>query len=293
MIRSMTAYGKGIAEDSSVRFAVEIQSINRKHFDLNINLPKELSGYEPEVREWLKGMISRGQVSLRVTFSAHSSVLSKLVINWGAIEQYQNAIQQLNTFLKTEEDSKLLLRFLLGQPSIFTQEPVQDNDRIRDLLKEAVLLALANFIKMKEEEGKAIIQDFESRLHLMSTLLSQIQLIADQTPSKYREKLLKRLEEVNGQIEITDQRILTEIALFAERVDITEEITRFYSHLSQFRIMMSSPEPVGKNLEFLLQELFREINTMNSKLSDLKGIQLCLQIKGELEKIREQVQNIE
>lgn len=289
----MTAYGKGIVESNCGRFAVEIQSINRKHFDLNINLPKELSGFDPEIREWLKGVVGRGQVSLRVTFSSQSNTLSKLALNWGVVEQLQSAVHQLNAFLELEEDRKALLQFLLEQPSIFSQEPMQGDDGIREPLKEAILTAVSHFLRMKEEEGKAIVADFESRLTLMSSLLSQIQLIAECSPSKYREKLLKRLEEVSGQIEITDQRMLAEVALFAERVDISEEITRFYSHLSQFRSMMVSKEQVGKNLEFLLQELFREINTMNAKLSDLKGIQLCLQIKGELEKIREQVQNVE
>ncbi|KAF3361431.1 UPF0701 protein YloC [Chlamydiales bacterium STE3] len=295
MIRSMTAYGKGVAESPAGRIVAEIQSINRKHFDLNINLPKELAFFDPEIREWLKTAVGRGLINLRISLLNQNRNLGKLALNLCLLEQYKAAFEELQSQLNvpTLSDERFLY-FLLEQPSLFSYESMQEDSSLKNLLKEAVDQALQNFLDMKVEEGQALVKDFSLRLKMIHASLESIEPIIKSSPGKYRDKLTKRLIEISENQELVDQRILVEVALFADKVDVSEEMTRFQSHLAHFdQLIHGQGEVGGKKLDFLLQELFREINTMNSKMSDLKGAQLCLQIKGELEKIREQVQNIE
>lgn len=293
MIKSMTAYGKSQIENEAGRITVEIQSINRKYLDLNINLPKELYGFDPEIREWLKPYIARGQVQLRVTFNNLGTLTSKISLNLPLVEEYKKAIEQLSDKLKIESPPESVLELIMQQPQIFSHEVQSEDENLKQLMKIALEKALSQFQKMKADEGQALARDLSSRLKLIEACLEQILPLAQTSPSKYQEKLLKRLQEISNNTEIVDQRILIEVALFADKMDVSEEITRFQSHLAQFYQFLKSEEPVGKTLEFLLQEMFREINTMNAKIGELKGVQLCLEIKGELEKMREQIQNIE
>lgn len=293
MIKSMTAYGKSLVEAEAGRITVEIQSINRKFLDLSINLPKELYGFDPEIREWLKPYIARGQVQLRVIFNNYSTLTSKISLNLPLVEEYKRVFEDLSNQLKLKGSENVFLQFIMQQPQIFSHEAQPEDENLKQLLKSALEKALIQFQRMKEEEGQALAKDLISRLKIIEDSLDQILPIAQASPSKYQEKLLKRLQEISNNLEIVDQRILVEVALFADKMDVSEEITRFQSHLSQFYKFLESDEPLGKTLEFLLQEMFREINTMNAKIGDLKGVQLCLEIKAELEKIREQIQNIE
>lgn len=288
----MTAYGKGQVDNEIGRILLELQSINRKHLEINLNLPRELTSFDPEIREWIKPYIARGQVLLKATLS-QSAAIPKVSLNLPLIKEYKTACQQLSDYFKSASADSVFMQLILQQPQIFNFEVKEAGEGLRNLLKTAFDEAIAQFQSMRIQEGQALLIDLKKRLSLIEDSLEQILPIVEKAPKKYEEKLIKRLEEISANKEITDPRILMEVALFADKIDVSEEIIRFQSHLLQFYNFLNTDEPIGKTLEFLLQEMFREINTMNNKIGDVKGVQLCLGIKGELEKIREQIQNLE
>lgn len=294
MLKSMTAYGRGIFNAPIGQFVIEIQSVNRKHLEIQVMLPRELSQFDVELKKWLASYVARGQVSVKVNAAFHGPVPFVVRPNLPLARQIRDAWDEIAKDLNVEMPN-FDLALLKGTEGLLSFEENRDEEEnYRQVLKQAFEKALKGFIQMKEQEGSVLQNDMIGRLKKMG---QEMKLIEGKTPfatSRYREKLIARLEEIlPGRIE-NEERILREVALFADKIDITEEITRFNCHLTHFEELIHSKElSVGKTLEFLVQELNREVNTIGSKSSELEIARAVIDIKTELERIREQIQNIE
>lgn len=294
MLKSMTAYGRHSVVTEFGRFTVEIQSLNRKHLEINIFLPRDFSRFETYVRNLIGQHIHRGQVNVKVTIAITKDAAVTVTPNLPLLKQYKSAWDILQKELSLTSDDSAFFSLLSKESGIFlNEENLTHEIDIEAGLKVAVEKALGELTEMKLHEGKTLQQDFERRLDFLRTSIKTIAARVPGSTQKYRQKLLERIQEVAESSEL-DDRLIKEVAIYAEKVDVTEEIVRFQSHLDQLdKIIRSETESVGKTLEFLIQELHREINTVASKSSDVEISKIVIDCKSELEKMREQVQNIE
>lgn len=290
----MTAFGRAVLKTIEGVFTVEIQSVNRKVCEINTFLPRELACFDLEVRSWLLSRISRGQVTVKVFFTFEGSSPFTVRPNIPLAREMLKAWQQLTKELDIAS-SEAFLQFLGRREGIFVfEENAEEKGCYREGLKTCLEAALVPFLQMKEFEGKELQNDIEARLEKLRLYLKQIEGFVPNCTEKYREKLQARLSEMLTGDGEHEERLIREIALFAEKIDIAEEITRFACHLNHFHELVHNNEgAVGKTLEFILQELNREANTMGSKSLDLAVARCVIEIKSELEKIREQIFNIE
>lgn len=295
MLKSMTAYGRANTKTAVGLIVVDIQSVNRKHLEINVLLPKELELFDCEIKKWLMPFISRGSVSVKISASFENKVPFTIRPNLPLALQIKEAWDQIASHLHIDNGSEFDLSLLAGVEDILIIEENRENEGIyREALKHAVELALKGFMQMKTHEGAILQADIADRILKIHQLMKKIEERTPHAPQKYRAKLMERLEEIMpGHIE-NEERILREVAVFAEKIDVTEEVIRFFCHLSRFEeFMQSETSSVGKTLEFILQELNREVNTIGSKSADLDISHFVIDIKSELERIREQIQNIE
>lgn len=296
-VKSMTAYGRGIFSCSYGVFTVEIQSLNRRHLEVNIQLPKLFSRFDPEIRRLILSSVSRGALNVFVTWHPSSEHGARVIPNLSFAKGLKGAWELLARELGYEE--KIPLSLLAREESLFLyEESVEDEKGYQEALITALQRALEAHLTMRLTEGKTLCQDLLERIKQLEASIQQVEAFAHAGSDKYRQKLTSRLKELLGGASEMEERILREIAVFAEKVDITEEIVRFKSHLAQFTQLLEAPlraptETKGKTLEFLLQELLREVNTMSSKSAEIKVTTQAVLMKAELEKMREQVQNIE
>jgi uncharacterized protein (TIGR00255 family) len=294
MLKSMTAYGRANFHSEIGDFVIEIQSVNRKHLEVNVAVPKELSSFEIDLKKWLSPYVSRGQVNLRVTVSYENA--SPIIVNPNLplARQIKHAWDLIGKHLQLE-DREFDLSLLVNVEGILLfEENMQEGERYASALKQALDLAIEKFARMKKQEGAVLQADIVERIHKIQNWIKVVEQKAPYATKKYREKLLARLEEILPGSADNDERILREVAIFAEKIDIAEEITRFQCHIAHFEeLIHSDMTSIGKTLEFVLQELNRETNTIGSKSSDLEIARHVIDIKSELERIREQIQNIE
>lgn len=288
MPRSMTAYARVKSQEiKGLSWTVELHSVNRKTLEIYMHLGKELLFLELEMRKMIAKLIHRGQVTVKV----HFTKAKKNEIFLPLLKKLKTEFVKLSKDLHLDSE-EVTLPFLLSQ---FDRLSLEDEmgEKIQTELKKTLEDALEDFIKMKEVEGKALTSDIKKRCKLLSEYLSQIEKESRKSPEQYQKKLRDRLKEILSEAEM-DERVLREVAIFAEKVDITEEITRMRSHLQQTEELLQSKEDsVGRKLDFLIQEMLREINTIASKTPILEVTKKTIDSKAELEKIREQVQNIE
>lgn len=293
MLKSMTAYGRGSLNTKVGHFLIEIQSVNRKFLEINAILPRELSPFDTDLKKWLSPYVARGQVTVKGYASFEDFVPFVVRANLPFARQLKKAWMEMAKELSVDETFNL--SWLKGTERLLLfEENRQEEENCRQFLKQAFELALKNFLEMKAQEGALLQVDVESRLKKMDDAMHLIEQKSSCATNRYRDKLMARLEELlPGHVE-NAERILREVALFAEKLDITEEITRFYCHLTHFKeLLQSEALSVGKTLEFVLQELNREVNTIGSKSSEIEIARTVIEIKSELERIREQIQNVE
>lgn len=295
MLKSMTAYGRAFVVSPLGRFSVEIQSVNRKHLEINTTLPNECLRFDADLKKWISSVVGRGQVNVKINVSFEETSLVTVLPNLALARQIQNAWYQLAENLQVKVEDEALIRVLSHVPDLFLYvEDLQAEEGYKAVLHQAVHQALQQLSSMKSGEGQALYADISLRLTILTKTLNQIAEKASRATSRYEEKLRERLEQVLGASIENEERILREICLYADRIDIAEELTRFESHLMQMQHLLDSDgQAVGKTLEFLIQELNREINTIGSKSSDVDIARLVITAKTELERIREQIQNIE
>ena len=293
MIKSMTAFGRAEKEVEGRTYAAEIRSVNRRYLEVSVRLPRQLLPLEERVRNLVATRISRGRVDVIVRVRNGSEAISSIEVNLPLAKAYHKALRELNDTL--EIDEKVGLRELLGfERIVVATEPEADLEKTWEPLSSCVSGALDGVDVMRISEGKAIYNDFQKRLHSVEESLSRIKVLAPSVSLEYHDRLKERIAVLTeGKVEIDPNRLAQEAAFLADKSDITEEIVRAESHLSQFRTIMESEGPVGRALDFLLQELNREVNTIGSKAGDAELSHTVVSLKSELEKIREQVQNVE
>ncbi len=291
MIKSMTGYGRGQNETGELTFSVEIKAVNHRYADIGIKSPRFLTPFETEIKKRVQKVLRRGKIDLYITQNHTEALTNRPVVDDLVAKAYVEAFQALKQI--SGLPGEISLEFLAGQKDVMVMKDAEfSRDDLEGCLYRAIDAALAAIQEMRKKEGEATATDIVARLDVLARTLLEIESLADRVPLEWQKKLherLSRLQENDGD----PQRIAQEIAIFADRCDISEEVTRFNSHLSQFRDLLRSDEPVGRQLDFLVQELNREANTMGSKSNDATLTRHVVTLKAELEKIREQVQNIE
>jgi uncharacterized protein (TIGR00255 family) len=290
----MTGYGRGCAQapEHNIRIEVEITSVNRKTLDAQVSCPREWNGLDLHCNEWLKGAFQRGRVNIQI--KAESTEGTKSGLSWSA-QTMDNSLKQLADFAKSRElpfnvDSHLLLELA---KSLKDSTGLPDWQEIKDAIKAAFDIALVDIDVMRVKEGQALAQDLRVRIQELDTLREQIANHAKNTVAAYRDALMDRLKQLKLDLDVNDERVLKEIAIFADRSDISEELTRLASHFEQFNQFIDAEEATGRKMDFLCQEIHREFNTTGSKSSPIEITRAVIEGKNGLERIREQVQNIE
>jgi len=294
-MKSMTGFGRGeaVTPDGGILFRTELSSVNRKQFELKTYLPKEMLPAETELRRIVSSRISRGSLSLRVEAVFQREGDSAVSINHdmmlSLLKQLKSIAEEAGLQHGPQPENLLQVPGILEQKSLdFSGGPVLET------LKKSCLAALDNLIAMRTSEGENLRREFEKRLALLTGLVDRIEPLAAAVPAVQQEKLLRRLAENGLAPDPHDDRVLRELVVFTDRSDVTEEITRLRSHFSHFReFLANSEEALGRNMDFLMQEIFREVNTLGNKAPTPEISPLIVQLKTEVEKIREQVQNIE
>ncbi|HOJ78195.1 MAG TPA: YicC family protein [Bacillota bacterium] len=292
MILSMTGYGRGLTSSPNYTVTIDLKSVNHRYLDLNIKIPKSYSFLEEKIRREVSSKLSRGKIDVVVNIERHLSSDVQVQLNNPLVTAYLNAIREMqsNYSLGGEID----IQSIINLPDVFVVSQIEeDQEEVLAVVTEALVEALNNLIRMRQVEGQTLLQDFNSRILLLKQFQQKIAELSPEVVLSYRDKLTKKIQELTENIEIDPARIATEVAIFAERSDISEELVRIESHLEQFTKILELSEPIGRRLDFLIQELNREINTVGSKANDLQIGQIVIDFKSELEKLREQVQNIE
>ena len=288
----MTGYGEGIASKSGITIQTEITSVNKKQLDIQLSLPKNLICFESDIQKQIKKMVSRGRINGLVKIISSSRPLVEVEINRPLLSSYEDAINEIAG--KNNPKNDISLSTIITQPDIIQLKPVlSDNNLLNEILHKSLANAIGSLIKMKKKEGEELKFDICKRIEKLSNLVDIIDKRSPIVKKNYKKKLTSRLKSEGFEKLMNDERVLKEVALYGERSDITEEIVRIISHLKQMNSHLESKKSVGRALDFLCQELFREINTICSKADDLKIIKSAVTFKIELEKIREQSQNVE
>lgn len=291
MIRSMTGYGRGQGQANGLVFSVEIRTVNHRYGDINVKASRLLLAFESEVKKQVAASLKRGKIDVFINQEPSAESASVPVLNEQVARAYVSLFRQMQKEYQLQ--GEIPLELLAAQKDVLiVEENAVDEEGLRASLRQAVEEALGGLLKMREAEGEATRVDIAARLELIAASLDRIIERAPQVPLEWQQKLAERLQRL-AEDAVDEQRIAQELALFADRCDISEEVTRFRSHLQQLEQLFDSQEPVGRQMDFLIQELNRETNTMGSKSNDAELTANVVAIKAELEKIREQVQNIE
>ncbi|UCG14214.1 MAG: YicC family protein [Deltaproteobacteria bacterium] len=292
MLQSMTAFGRGEALDEGYRFTVELRSLNNRFCDIRVKLPRKYSEFEEDIKKRLSPQFSRGRIEVNVLADESLEKVRHLSMDMELARTYKKLLCELQEELDLE--GSLRLESLLVFRDIFAfQEDQQSREQAWQVLQAALDQAVADCLRMRAEEGVAIESDFMARLGELKVLTKEIESRAPHVVLEARDRLQKRIEDLVGDVELDEARLAQEVAFIAEKNDITEELIRLGSHIEQFRDLLGASGPRGRQLEFLLQELHRETNTIGSKTNDLAIAQAVIQIKTELERLREQLQNVE
>ena len=288
----MTAFGRGEAEAEGFRFTVEVRSVNHRFCDIQVKLARRYSHFEEEIRKRVASSFSRGRIEVTVTADEALEKAEHLAVDLELTKTYVRLLRSLQEELGLGGD--LRLEALLTFRDIFTvREDETTHERAWAVLAEALNGAVTACLRMRAEEGAAIAADFSRRLRHLGELVSEIEARAPVVTQEARDRIRERIQVLLGEVPVDEGRLAQEAAILADKGDITEEVVRLRSHLRQFRDQCQAEGPRGRQLEFLLQEIHREINTVGSKANDLVIAQQVIQAKAELERVREQVQNVE
>lgn len=291
-MRSMTGYGMGQFQNENIYFKVEIKSVNSRYSEFNIRMPKTLIAFEDRVRKLLKEEISRGKVDVYINYNFLSQSDTKVVADAHLAGEYLKAFEDLRDELGLI--SEISLRDIYTMEGVITTiSNDDDKEELWEPLKSAVTIALNQFVEARELEGAALKADFEEKL---KDITACAEFIRDKAPSVIEEntkKLRENIEKNLNKDELDLQRLTTEVAIMCDKLSIDEEIVRIFSHLLQFNDIINRCNSIGRNLDFLVQELNREVNTVGSKTSDIEILNKVVELKSHIEKLREQIQNIE
>lgn len=292
MIKSMTGYGRSQQVIDGREIVVEIRSVNHRYFEFSARVPRAYGYLEEKLKSFLQGSISRGKVEVGVTIFNVEGKDAMIEVNRSIAQGYVDALRAANEDLCLKDD--ITLSKLMRLPDIFNVvKAEEDEEAVWNSVKIAAGEAVENFVAMRKAEGTKMTEDIGSRLRYIEELVDSVEKRSPEVTRLYRERLYNKLKNILEDKNIDEQRILTEAAIFSEKTAVDEETVRLRSHIHQFRTLLGSEEPVGRKLDFLIQEFNRESNTIGSKAQDIEVTRTVVELKSEIEKIREQIQNIE
>lgn len=292
MLKSMTGYGRAQKILNGRDILVEIRSVNHRYYEYSSRVPRTYSYIDEKLKSLLKQKVSRGKIDVNVSINNIEGRDTEIAINKGIAEGYVNALRSVAEELNLEDDIKLSK--LIKLPDIFTvQKTPDDEEQVWNDVAEVAGEALDRFVEMREKEGQKLRTDVLEKTAIILEMVGKVEEISPQTTENYRKRLYQKISELLENKDIDNQRILTETAVFAEKIAVDEETVRLRSHISQLTDLLDTGDAIGRKLDFIVQEMNREVNTIGSKAQDLNITKLVVDMKAELEKIREQIQNIE
>ena len=292
MIKSMTGYGRSQQVIDGREIVVEIKSVNHRYFEFSARVPRAYGYLEEKLKSFLQGSISRGKVDVGVTIFNLEGKDALIEVNKSIAQGYVSALRKANEELDLKDD--ITLSKLMRLPDIFNViKNEEDEEAVWNDVKTVAAEAVDNFVAMRKAEGGKMTEDIGSRLEYIEKLVESVEKRSPEVTRLYRERLYNRIKDILEDKNVDEQRILTEAAIFSEKTAVDEETVRLKSHIHQFRALLGADEPVGRKLDFLIQEFNRESNTIGSKAQDLEVTRTVVELKSEIEKIREQIQNIE
>ena len=292
MVNSMTGYGRSIMHLGGADITVELKAVNNRFLDLSVRLPRSLSYCEDKIKQELQRRINRGKVDVYVTYLKEQGEQVEVKPNLSAAKGYAAALRAIDEELGTHSEINALTLARFSEIFTVTRE-VSDEESVWNDVKQVVVAAADNFNAMRAAEGEKMAQDALDKLELIEQTVALVEEKSAPRLEAYRQKLLGRMQNVLGTAGIDEKRILEEAAIYADRTAVDEETVRLRSHIGQFRDIVAKGGPIGRKLDFLVQEINREINTIGSKAADLEITGYVVDLKGEVEKIREQIQNVE
>ena len=294
MIRSMTGYGRAQAIVGTINVTVELKSVNHRYFEFNSRVPRNYGFLEEKLKSFVGSLVSRGKVECYVSVENLEDSDVEILVNHGLATSYLKAYRELAERNELDIRDELAISSLVRNSDIFTVHKQEaDEEKIWEAVKSVAAEAVAKFIAMREAEGEKLKNDVLSRADFILNKVSLIEERSPETVKEYNDKLLSRINEFLSDVQVDEQRLLTECAIFADKVAVAEETVRLRSHIDQLGQFLNSTEAVGRKIDFLVQEMNREANTIGSKAQDVTIARCVIDIKAEIEKIREQIQNIE
>lgn len=292
MLKSMTGFGRAVEEIDGYVITVEIKSVNHRYFDFSSRIPRQYGFLDDKLKSYINSKVSRGKVECYVSVDALDTEDAAVVINKTLASAYVKALKELSEEYSLKEDFGTA--FVSRLPDVFVLKKAdEDEEKIWQLVKSVTDEAIEKFIQMRAVEGAKMKEDVASRAEYILDCVSFIEERSPQTVKEYNDKLVERVHEIIGDVSLDEQRIIQEIAIYADKVAVAEETVRLRSHIAQLKTFLESEEPIGRKMDFLVQEINRETNTIGSKANDVEIARKVVDIKAEVEKIREQIQNIE
>lgn len=292
MLKSMTGYGRREEIVDGKKILCEIKSVNHRYADYNIKVPRHYGFLEERVRNLVSGYIKRGKIDIYIAIENFSEADKEITVNLELAKSYFNALKELRDSLGLRDD--ITASGLSKYPDIFVaKQKEEDEESVFETLKKVLIPTIESFVAMREREGERIEKDLKARVMYMESLAKKIEERSPETVKEYSSKLYQKIKEVLEDRDVDEARLLTEVAVFADKVAVNEELVRLNSHFEEFLKIISTPEPAGRKLDFLIQEINREINTTGSKAVDIEIAKTVVELKAETEKLREQIQNIE
>lgn len=292
MLKSMTGYGRREAVTEGKKILVEIKSVNHRYSDYNIKVQRHLGFLEDKIRKYVSKSITRGKVDVYLNVENFETADKEISLNRAVAKNYIDVLYRLRDEFGLKDD--ITVTSVARNSEIFQTERLEeDEEQLWNTVCNVLDGALDDFVAMREREGARIEQDLCERINYMKTLVSKVEERSPQTVQAYSDKLYEKIKEVLDGKEIDEARILTEVAIYADKVAVNEETVRLISHFAEFDNIINSGEPAGRRLDFLIQEINREVNTIGSKAGDIDIAKTVVELKGEIEKLREQIQNIE
>ncbi len=292
MIKSMTGFGRGDCMEDGNNFAVELKTVNNRYCDAYIKIPKQVSFLEDKVRDIVVKSLSRGKIDVFITYENLSEDSKDVIFDESLVKAYMKSLETLRDTHGLKDDISVSL--ISGFPGILKiQKADQDEDKLWSTLKTALDNAIYSLVGMRENEGKKLKENINEKINTIEKNVHKVKEHAPEVIKDYKQKLTSRIDELMDQRVPDEARLAMEIAIFADKCSIDEELVRLSSHINQMRQTLDLEEPVGRKLDFIVQEMNREVNTIGSKANDLTITKEVVEIKCELEKVREQIQNIE
>lgn len=292
MVKSMTGFGRACKEADGYVITVELKSVNHRYFDFSSRCPRQYGFIDDKIKSFVNSKVARGKIDCYVGIEALNTESADVVVNNTLASAYVKALKEISTNYDLKEDfgASTVARF---PDVLIVKKADEDEDKIWQLVKTVAEEAIDKFTQMRCVEGRKMYDDVYSRSQFILDTVSFIEERSPQTVKEYNDKLVERVHELLGDVTLDESRILQEVAIYADKVAVAEETVRLRSHIAQLREFISSDEPVGRKLDFLVQEINRETNTIGSKCNDVEIAKKVVEVKAEIEKIREQIQNIE